>query len=131
MKRKRHSEKDERKRRREMRKGRGGGVEVGGVGRGGGGGLMCPSWGEAGQKWLNVELNWLHYRSSAPESISDISHPCQTASYTPQRGRWVQPFFCFLFFAGCSSHGGLSEFSQFALHDLTCKSYHDMHHAQE
>lgn len=22
-----------------------------------GGGLMCPSWGEAGQKWLSVELN--------------------------------------------------------------------------
>lgn len=46
-----------------------------------GGGLMCPSWGEAGQKWLGVELNWLHYRGSAPESISDISRPSQRASY--------------------------------------------------
>lgn len=29
------------------------------VGRwsGGGLGLMCPSWGEAGQEWLSVELN--------------------------------------------------------------------------
>lgn len=24
---------------------------------GGQGGLMCPSWGEAAQKWLSVELN--------------------------------------------------------------------------
>lgn len=53
------------------------------VGRGGG--LMCPSWGEAGQKWLSVELNWLHYESSAAESISDIIHPSWTASFNPQR----------------------------------------------
>lgn len=31
------------------------GGEGGWVGRGGG--LMCPSWGEAGQKRLSVELN--------------------------------------------------------------------------
>lgn len=50
-----------------------------------GGVLMCPSWGEAGQKWLSVELNWLHYESSSAESISDIIHPSWTASYNPQR----------------------------------------------
>lgn len=55
------------------------------------GGLMCPSWGEAGQKWLSVELNWLHYRSIALESISDITHPSQTASYNSQREWWEQP----------------------------------------
>lgn len=55
------------------------------------GGLMCPSWGEAGQKWLSVELNWLHYRSGAPESISDITHPSQIGSYNSQRDGEEQP----------------------------------------
>lgn len=53
--------------------------------------LMCPSWGEAGQKWLSVELNWLHYRSSALESINDITHPSQTGSHNSQRKWWEQP----------------------------------------
>lgn len=47
--------------------------------------LMCPSRGEAGQKLLSMELNRLHYWSSAPESISDITRPSQTGSYNPQR----------------------------------------------
>lgn len=55
------------------------------------GGLMCPSWGEAGPKWLSMKLNWLHYRGSAPESISDITRPSQTGSYISQREHGEQP----------------------------------------
>lgn len=82
-------------------------------------GLMCPSWAKAGLKWLSVKLNWLHYKSTAPESISDITHPSQDRQLTLSRGndgssicRMRQPlwFRCaYCCFACCTRDTGIEQ----------------------
>lgn len=83
--------KDQRKLREVEERG-GGRKEDGGDGGRGGRGLMCPSWGEAGQKRLSggAKLTPLQKQRTGKHQWHHPPHPSQTGSYNSQKEWWVQ-----------------------------------------